>query len=336
MNYFLDNLNSSYNQKSCSVKNEDDTAAYYEADKNKIFNSSNYLPIITNMKPIDESNSINFISNRSLETSNASTSSLTSSPSSISVNNSIECKNDSSSWLSKGPLYLKSHLQSTSNRYSFTEKKKNRNLASSNENTSTESFRYTTTTSSSNRCLDDLEASNSKLKSNFNKSFSFNNFNHFRKYSVDNVGISASTRYLSQRKQLAKAYVSSSSLKLTRSVYNKKSNQPFDKNYVDKPSFDRQISSSKSELSTLGDHSQKSFTKLQKLTLLCILTVSFCSYCSCSILAPFFPLKASQKGLTETQAGFIFSVFAFISVIFSPFLGNSLFLNRIIFILNLN
>ena len=37
--------------------------------------------------------------------------------------------------------------------------------------------------------------------------------------------------------------------------------------------------------------------------------------------APFFPLEASQKGMRETVYGFVFSVYALVIMIVSPFVG---------------
>lgn len=296
----LDNLGSNYHlkssSKSYSFKNMNDSSfAKFQNKPNKAskfsFNSSNYLPIITNIRPIDESNSISFISNQSFETPRESTSSsLVSSPSSVSVNNSIECKTDGWS-LTKGPSsFLKLHLSNLTSNKSYSPEQENwKQLVKESKsptNQSTESFRYTV----SNKCvksLVDLESnhSNSKLNTTFIKSFSFNNFNHFRRFSVDNLALAASTRYastVSQRKQLTKTYASSASLgieqNLSELLNNKRNSFNNFQNQSDqsKPPFGRQ-ESFKSEASTGSD---KHFTQLQKLTLLCILTVSFCSYCS--------------------------------------------------------
>lgn len=293
---------------------------------NEYFNASNFLPIIANMRPtMKDSNSISYISNRSFETTGESTSSLESSPSSMSVNNSIECKNDR--WLSKGSSFLKMPLNLLSNKkYSpGQEDWKNRNLT---DNSSAESFRYTTST----RQLDQLDndyLDPTKVNTNFIKSFSFNNFNHFRKYSVDAnlVSLGASSRFVSQRRRFTKAYASNASLKLSKNFddvskpryshapEDSEANSSYPKDSPDRSSFSKRKSTAKVFCNI------SNFTRLQKLTLACILIVSFCSYCSMSILAPFYPKKAEQKGLSETQAGFVFSVAPLISSIFSPVLG---------------
>ena len=111
---------------------------------------------MTNIRPISELSSIgNLNSNRSFETSHASTNSLVSSPSSVSVNNSIECKNENR-WSKRASfprLYL--YLQmSKGKQQTFSPKQKNWKSGDSLE-ISTESFKYTT--SSPNRCINDLD-----------------------------------------------------------------------------------------------------------------------------------------------------------------------------------
>lgn len=63
------------------------------------------------------------------------------------------------------------------------------------------------------------------------------------------------------------------------------------------------------------------FTTKQQWTLICLSVVSFTSMLSMSIIAPFFPLEASLKGVRETVYGFIFSVYALVIMLLSPFYG---------------
>ncbi|XP_074027066.1 MFS-type transporter SLC18B1 isoform X2 [Leptinotarsa decemlineata] len=68
----------------------------------------------------------------------------------------------------------------------------------------------------------------------------------------------------------------------------------------------------------------KSFTRRQKLTLVSIALVDFMSFCSMSIMAPFFPKEASEKGLSDTLSGVVFSFYALVMFISSPFFGKIL------------
>ncbi|KAF7287172.1 hypothetical protein GWI33_002541 [Rhynchophorus ferrugineus] len=68
----------------------------------------------------------------------------------------------------------------------------------------------------------------------------------------------------------------------------------------------------------------KSFTKIQKLTLAMLALVDFFCFCSMSIMAPFFPKEAAEKGLSETTTGFIFSFYALVMFISSPIFGKIL------------
>lgn len=63
------------------------------------------------------------------------------------------------------------------------------------------------------------------------------------------------------------------------------------------------------------------FTRKQKLTLTSLALVDFMSFCSMSIMAPFFPREASQKGMNDLTSGFVFSFYAFIMFISSPVFG---------------
>ena len=54
------------------------------------------------------------------------------------------------------------------------------------------------------------------------------------------------------------------------------------------------------------------FTTRQKLVLISLCLVDFTSFCAMSILAPFFPQEATEKGVSITVSGLIFSVYALI------------------------
>lgn len=59
----------------------------------------------------------------------------------------------------------------------------------------------------------------------------------------------------------------------------------------------------------------------QKLTLISLALVDFMSFCSMSIMAPFFPREAALKGLTDTMCGLVFSFYAVVMFLTSPFFG---------------
>lgn len=62
----------------------------------------------------------------------------------------------------------------------------------------------------------------------------------------------------------------------------------------------------------------------KKIILLCLSLVNFTAYLTMSIIAPFFPYEASVKGMRESLAGFVFSVYALVMMIASPMLGKIL------------
>ncbi|XP_045472619.1 MFS-type transporter SLC18B1-like isoform X2 [Harmonia axyridis] len=68
----------------------------------------------------------------------------------------------------------------------------------------------------------------------------------------------------------------------------------------------------------------RNFSGTQRLTLLMLALVDFMGFCSMSIMAPFFPKEAYQKGLNETVIGLIFSFYALIMFLTSPIFGKIL------------
>ncbi|XP_018571004.1 MFS-type transporter SLC18B1 [Anoplophora glabripennis] len=68
----------------------------------------------------------------------------------------------------------------------------------------------------------------------------------------------------------------------------------------------------------------RNFSRSQKLTLALLALVDFMSFCSMSIMAPFFPREAAEKGLSDTMSGFVFSFYALIVFITSPIFGKIL------------
>lgn len=63
------------------------------------------------------------------------------------------------------------------------------------------------------------------------------------------------------------------------------------------------------------------FSHRQKLTLVSLSLVDFMSFCSMSIMAPFFPREAADKGLSNTTSGAIFSFYALVMFLSSPVFG---------------
>lgn len=63
------------------------------------------------------------------------------------------------------------------------------------------------------------------------------------------------------------------------------------------------------------------FTRSQKMTLASLALVDFISFCSMSIMAPFFPKEASEKQMSSTLSGFVFSFYALVMFITSPIFG---------------
>ncbi|KAK3088776.1 hypothetical protein FSP39_023627 [Pinctada imbricata] len=61
-----------------------------------------------------------------------------------------------------------------------------------------------------------------------------------------------------------------------------------------------------------------------KMILASVCMADFLSYLSLSLLAPFFPKEASNKGVNDTISGWIFGVFALSQVLFSPVFGKLL------------
>lgn len=63
------------------------------------------------------------------------------------------------------------------------------------------------------------------------------------------------------------------------------------------------------------------FDSSQRMTLLSLALVDFMCFCSMSIMAPFFPGEAAEKGLSDTVSGFVFSFYALVMFITSPIFG---------------
>ncbi|XP_030830751.1 MFS-type transporter SLC18B1 isoform X2 [Strongylocentrotus purpuratus] len=65
-------------------------------------------------------------------------------------------------------------------------------------------------------------------------------------------------------------------------------------------------------------------TKSQVLIFISLAVSIFLDQASFSVLAPFFPREAKEKGVSGLQIGFIFGAFALVNVIFSPIFGKFL------------
>ncbi|XP_078683074.1 MFS-type transporter SLC18B1-like [Branchiostoma floridae x Branchiostoma belcheri] len=62
-------------------------------------------------------------------------------------------------------------------------------------------------------------------------------------------------------------------------------------------------------------------TRVQIVTFVCIALNNFIAYCSYSIVTPFFPGEALQRGASQTTVGFIIGIYAIVGLIFGPFFG---------------
>ena len=60
----------------------------------------------------------------------------------------------------------------------------------------------------------------------------------------------------------------------------------------------------------------------QRVMLCTILLLQFCSLCADTIIFPFFPLVAKEKGLTSTHVGIVFTSFDLSRFLFSPIFGS--------------
>ncbi|XP_077989877.1 MFS-type transporter SLC18B1-like [Glandiceps talaboti] len=88
---------------------------------------------------------------------------------------------------------------------------------------------------------------------------------------------------------------------------------------------ERTISGNDNKLNTnSGDESKGGVTKIQRITLLSIAMANLVNMASYSIMAPFFPIKASEMGASDFIIGMIFGVYALIAFVFCPVLGKFL------------
>ncbi|XP_022187825.2 MFS-type transporter SLC18B1 isoform X1 [Nilaparvata lugens] len=68
----------------------------------------------------------------------------------------------------------------------------------------------------------------------------------------------------------------------------------------------------------------KNFSRTQILVLLTLALGDFISFCSMSIMAPFFPKEATEKGMGVSLSGFVFSFYALVMFIMAPIIGKVL------------
>ncbi|KAK9510240.1 hypothetical protein O3M35_005067 [Rhynocoris fuscipes] len=66
------------------------------------------------------------------------------------------------------------------------------------------------------------------------------------------------------------------------------------------------------------------FTKKQIFAIITLTLAEFISFCSMSVMAPFFPKEATEKGMSTSVSGFVFSFYAFVVFATSPFFGKIL------------
>ncbi|KAJ8978906.1 hypothetical protein NQ317_008885 [Molorchus minor] len=73
-----------------------------------------------------------------------------------------------------------------------------------------------------------------------------------------------------------------------------------------------------------GKRERGKFTVRQKIALMMLGAADFMSFCSMSIMAPFYPKEAANKGMTESMAGFVFGYYALVVFLSSPIFGKLL------------
>ncbi|KAG5892968.1 hypothetical protein JTB14_015013 [Gonioctena quinquepunctata] len=73
-----------------------------------------------------------------------------------------------------------------------------------------------------------------------------------------------------------------------------------------------------------NEEKSKKFSSRQKMSLVMLAAAEFTSFCSMSIMAPFYPQEAANKGMTESMAGFVFGYYALVIFISSPIFGKIL------------
>ena len=79
--------------------------------------------------------------------------------------------------------------------------------------------------------------------------------------------------------------------------------------------------SSAAKKSLHGSTKRPKLNYRQVFTLIVLATLAFASQCSMSIIAPYFPLESSKKGVSESISGLVFSVHAFTVMVCSPLIG---------------
>lgn len=90
---------------------------------------------------------------------------------------------------------------------------------------------------------------------------------------------------------------------------------------VEKNERTSESSVSKVEQGVSNEIKSKKFTWKQKCSLIMLLTADFMCYCSMSIMAPFYPQEAANRGMTQSMAGFVFGYFALVIFLSSPIFG---------------
>ncbi|RWS05685.1 MFS-type transporter-like protein, partial [Dinothrombium tinctorium] len=84
----------------------------------------------------------------------------------------------------------------------------------------------------------------------------------------------------------------------------------------------RSLSLSMSSL--IHDNQRNQLSSHQIWSLIYLAFLSFATFASVSIIAPFFPREASQKGMTESVSGMVFAVYGFLLMLMSPVMGKIL------------
>lgn len=71
----------------------------------------------------------------------------------------------------------------------------------------------------------------------------------------------------------------------------------------------------------MADGGSVGWSRVQILTLVMMMLAQFCVLCSYSLLAPFFPQEATEKGLDDITVGILFATYQLVMFIMAPVYG---------------
>lgn len=68
----------------------------------------------------------------------------------------------------------------------------------------------------------------------------------------------------------------------------------------------------------------------QKMVVVMLSLADFLSFCAMSIMAPFYPKEATERGMSETVSGLVFGIYGLTMFLTSPVVGKIVSLNSIL------